>query len=202
MTTFKKLIPPHIGNGSFFKGLVKDVKPSCGSLCVFVGLNASNEELGLRAQNTWAFGSNDMGGSLFDGYMDTEGRDAIMAKEPPLLFLSFPSAKDPNWKNHPGRENKSTVALITMSNYEWYKEYAGTTLHKRGDGYEELKAALGDALLEFACKLYPKGRTRTGLNAVAVINEKQVQITAWVGTRALSLSLSWAAPHKGRRAAK
>ena len=45
-----------------------------------------------------------------------------------------------------------------MSNYEWYKEYAGTSLHKRGDDYEEFKAALGDALVEFACKLYPKAR--------------------------------------------
>ena len=50
LNTFNKLVPPHIGDGSFFKGLVKDVKPSCGSICVFVGLNASNEELGLRAQ--------------------------------------------------------------------------------------------------------------------------------------------------------
>jgi len=158
LNTFNKLIPPHIGDGSFFRELAKDLKPSCGSICVFVGFNASNEELGLRAQNTWAYVNNDGAGDLIDGYMNTEGKEAVMSKEPPLLFLSFPSTKDPNWKNHPGRENKSTAALITMSNYEWYKEYAGTSLHKRGDDYEEFKAALGDALVEFACKLYPKIR--------------------------------------------
>ena len=63
-----------------------------------------------------------MSGVTFDGYMATEGgREAVMAKDLPLLFLSFPSAKDPNWKSHPGREGKSTAALITMSNMEWYK---------------------------------------------------------------------------------
>lgn len=75
-----------------------------------------------------------------------------------MTFFNPARTKDPNWKNHPGRENKSTAALITMSNYDWYKEFAGTTLHKRGDNYEEFKAALGDALVEFACKLYPQAR--------------------------------------------
>ena len=100
-----------------------------------------------------------MSGVTFDGYMATEGgREAVMEKDLPLLFLSFPSAKDPNWKSHPGRENKSTAALITMSNMEWYREFAGTTLHKRGDDYEEFKKTLGDDLVEFACKLYPQIR--------------------------------------------
>ena len=38
------------------------------------------------------------------------------------------------------------------------KEFAGTTLHKRGDEYEEFKKTLGDDLVEFACKLYPQIR--------------------------------------------
>ena len=38
------------------------------------------------------------------------------------------------------------------------KDFAGTTLHKRGDDYEEFKKTLGDDLVEFACKLYPQIR--------------------------------------------
>ena len=41
--------------------------------------------------------------------------ESAMDLDVPLLFLSFPSAKDPNWKLHPGRENKSTMALVTIS---------------------------------------------------------------------------------------
>jgi all-trans-retinol 13,14-reductase len=89
--------------------------------------------------------------------MGTSTEDAASA-EPPLCFMSFPSTKDPNWKKHPGRENKATCALITMSNNDWFKKFDGTSLHKRGDDYEEMKAAMGDSLVEFACKLYPQIR--------------------------------------------
>jgi hypothetical protein len=38
----------------------------------------------------------------------------------PLLFISFPSAKDPLWPDkHPG---KSTATIVTFANYDWFKE--------------------------------------------------------------------------------
>ena len=38
----------------------------------------------------------------------------------PLLFISFPSAKDPLWSGkHPG---KSTATIVTFANYDWFKE--------------------------------------------------------------------------------
>lgn len=38
----------------------------------------------------------------------------------PLLFISFPSAKDPLWADkHPG---KSTATIVTFANYDWFKE--------------------------------------------------------------------------------
>ena len=38
----------------------------------------------------------------------------------PLLFISFPSAKDPLWaEKHPG---KSTATIVTFANYDWFKE--------------------------------------------------------------------------------
>ena len=51
----------------------------------------------------------------------------------------FFSAKDPNWSKHAGREDKSTCILITGARWEWYEEFKETTLHKRGDEYEEIK---------------------------------------------------------------
>ena len=30
----------------------------------------------------------------------------------PFLFASFPSVKDPEWKNHPGRKNKRSSFVI------------------------------------------------------------------------------------------
>ena len=55
------------------------------------GLNASNEELNLKAHNIWAFTTNESG-DTFDKYLDMEVEEAMDAKVP-LMFISFPSAK-------------------------------------------------------------------------------------------------------------
>jgi hypothetical protein len=68
-------------------------------MSAFDGLNASNEELKLKAQNCWAFSKEDCGDS-FVKYMDLP-REEALTMQPPFLFISFPSAKDPNWDKHP-----------------------------------------------------------------------------------------------------
>ena len=55
----------------------------------------------FQAHNIWAFNTNDTQGSLVE-YMEKDVEEALDA-EIPLLFISFPSAKDPNWKNQRGR---------------------------------------------------------------------------------------------------
>ena len=154
--TFHKLLPKNVAEKSYFHKLSAQLRPSWGTLQAFIGLNASKEELGLKPQNMWVSLDNSCGRS-FSEYMNLKREDAV-ARRPPLMFVSFPSAKDPNWEKHAGREHKSTCILITGARWEWYEEFAGTTLHKRGDDYDEFKAALGDALVEFACKLYPQIR--------------------------------------------
>ncbi len=44
------------------------------------------------------------------------------------------------------------MAIITLASWDWFKRFDGTKLKKRGDEYDELKSALGDAMLEQACK--------------------------------------------------
>merc|ERR1711973_625387 len=80
-----------------------------------------------------------------------------MDVDPPLMFVSFPSTKDPNWTQHPGRENKATMAIITLANWDWYKRWDGnTTLHKRGEEYMEIKKTIGQRMIDRCCDLVPK----------------------------------------------
>ena len=58
----------------------------------------------------------------------------------PLLFISFPSAKDPNWNLHPGRKDKSTCAIITLARWEWYEKWQNRPLKRRGDDYDAVNA--------------------------------------------------------------
>merc|ERR1712004_498727 len=90
-------------------------------------------------------------------YMEKDVEEALDA-EIPLLFISFPSAKDPNWKNHPGRESKSTCVAVTLANWEWYKRFENAPVKRRGDEYEGIKNTVGEIMLEQICKLFPQIR--------------------------------------------
>ena len=46
---------------SYFTDICKQLKPAEGAMNVFLGLNASNEELNLKPHNIWAFTTNDSG---------------------------------------------------------------------------------------------------------------------------------------------
>ena len=40
--------------------------------------------------------------------------EEVLNNEAPFLFVSFPSAKDPEWKNHPGRANKTYFLRMSV----------------------------------------------------------------------------------------
>ena len=71
-------------------------------------------------------------------------------------FSNLPSAKDPEWSSHPGRENKTTCAIVTLANWSWFSEWQDGQVKKRGDEYEEIKQAIGHKMIEQTCKLYPQ----------------------------------------------
>ena len=76
----------------------------------------------------------------------------------PAVYLSFPSAKDPDFqRRHPGR---STVEIVAPAPYEMFGQWAGTTWGKRGEDYEQLKQHLGERLLEYLYEKLPQLRGR------------------------------------------
>lgn len=119
---------------------------------VFVGLDATKEELGLKAQNYWVYTSNNFDRILED-YINLSDSEAG-TKDIPLLFISFPSTKDPTWEERfPG---KTTCAIVTLANYEWFSKWDGARVGKRGSEYEEVKNRIGEKMWQQACKLFPQ----------------------------------------------
>lgn len=57
--TFQRLLPPQVAAKSYYSKLCSDLKPSLAAMNIFIGLDASNEELGLGTQNTWSFTNRD-----------------------------------------------------------------------------------------------------------------------------------------------
>jgi all-trans-retinol 13,14-reductase len=86
--------------------------------------------------------------------------DEVAKTEPPYIFISFPSKKDPNWSQHPGRESKSTCHVLTFANWEWYKEFEGTPPDECGGKYKDIVDQYTNLLLEMLYKSYPQVKGR------------------------------------------
>jgi len=154
--TFQKLLPKDLASKSYYSDICNTLEPGQGAMNVFLGLNKSKEELNLKRQNIWAFPNNELDKAGAD-YLAMNAEEALDA-EIPGLFISFPSAKDPEWDSHPGRKGKSTCAIVTLARWDWFKEWQENAVKKRGDDYEEMKNTLGHQMIEQTCQLYPQLR--------------------------------------------
>ena len=137
--TFEQLLPPDERERYGYAGKLAKTKPSGAHLCLYAGFSGNAAALGLPRTNLWVYPS-----------IDHEGNVAKFANDLdapfPMLYISFPSAKDPQWDAH--YPNKSTVEVLTMGPWEPFAKWAGTTWHKRGAEYEALKAKLQQRMLE------------------------------------------------------
>lgn len=142
--TFNHLLPAEVAENFGYRDDLEHVKPSLGHLGVYVGLSATAEELGLPKTNFWIYPSSDYDGDV-EAFLND--RDAPF----PVVYISFPSAKDPDYLNrHPGT---STIEIVAPAPYEWFARWRDKTWGKRGDDYDNFKEALGDRLME---QLYEK----------------------------------------------
>lgn len=137
--SFGSLLPEAERQRHGYAAKLKQVKPSHGHLCLYAGFKGTAEELGLPRTNLWIYPDADHEGNL-RRFLD----DPLTTL--PMMYVSFPSAKDPDWaRNYPG---KSTVEVITLGRYEWFEKWARETWNHRGAEYEALKKQFADRLLE------------------------------------------------------
>ncbi|XP_063276689.1 all-trans-retinol 13,14-reductase [Prinia subflava] len=149
--TYERLLPAEARALPEIQSQLHMVDHGEGSFTVFVGLSGSREELGLEPINYFMFPGNDLDG-MVKRYLASPREEA--ADNIPVLFVTSPSAKDPTWEmRHPG---KSTLAIVTIARYEWFKEWKDKQVHKRGDDYEDLKKTFVDAIMQTVLKLYPR----------------------------------------------
>ena len=104
-----------------------------------MGLDATDEELGLGRSNLWVYHSTDQDGDFARYLADPEA-------PLPLAYISFPSAKDPDFANrHPG---KATVEVVGIAPYERFQQWEDTKWMKRGEDYEAVKDQLSRRFIE------------------------------------------------------
>ncbi|XP_067101014.1 inactive all-trans-retinol 13,14-reductase [Osmerus mordax] len=161
-TTFQKLLPPEISMKQDVQDRLDMMRHGRGSFLVFSGFDATQEELGIVSTNFWLFKNNDMDTSM-DEFFALSKEDA--PENIPMMFITFPSAKDPeSKKRHPG---KSCMTILTMVKYEWFEEWKDTAVRKRGDEYHNYKMRYANQLFAWACTIFPKLREKLVFQDVA-----------------------------------
>ena len=147
--TFDGLLPTDVVAKTGYEKKLRNVRPSFAHLGMYIGLKHSAEELGLPKTNFWIYPSNDYDKAVEDFIADKNA-------EFPVVYISFPSAKDPDYENrHPGT---ATIEIVAPAPYEWFEDWEGSTWGKRGYEYERFKADLGERMLEHLYARLPQLR--------------------------------------------
>jgi all-trans-retinol 13,14-reductase len=136
--TFGHLLPAELVSAKGYELATRKVRPSLGHLCLYVGLKGTAEELGLPKTNFWIYPHNDYDRAVADFLADP-------AAPFPVVYVSFPSAKDPAYLDrHP---DTATIEIVAPAPYERFQQWQGSTWGKRGEDYDGLKDVLSERLL-------------------------------------------------------
>lgn len=139
--TYATLLPEALRQRSALSARLAPLAPSTAHLCLYLGLQGTTHELGLKNANLWVMN-------------DTEprcaplaGLEALLKVKVPVVFVSFPSTKDPLWAGqYPG---KSTVEVVVPIPFDPMLPWEGSAWRRRGADYERLKAAIMAQLVAF-----------------------------------------------------
>jgi all-trans-retinol 13,14-reductase len=156
--TFGRLLPEETAQSLPVTRKATALQPSVAHLGLYLGLRGTTAELGLEQTNLWVYRDYDHDASLAR-YLAAPTTDF------PVTYLSFPSAKDPDWeRRYPG---KSTIDVITLAPYDWFRRWEGTPWRKRGAAYEDYKAELEQALLEEVFRQVPQVRDQVAYHELS-----------------------------------
>jgi all-trans-retinol 13,14-reductase len=136
--TFSRLLPTDTPAVEPLRAALRALPTSSAHLSLYVGLDAIAQELNLTGTNLW----------IYPGYDHDENvrRFAADHSAPfPAVYISFPSAKDPDFaRRHPG---KSTIEVITMLPYQAFARWGNERWKHRGPDYDQLKQQFTARLL-------------------------------------------------------
>ena len=135
--TYARLLPPDAPGRAQRLAEIERLPNSMGHVCLYAGLRHASGEPEFGDTNLWIYPSADHDGNL--------ARYAADPEQPfPGLFISFPSAKDPDFaRRHPGR---ATIEVVTLAPYGWFARWADTRWKRRGADYDELKRRFAERM--------------------------------------------------------
>jgi len=117
---------------------IKKLPQSPCHLCVYLGFEGDIKKAGATASNQWFFNSWDQEKTLWD--FKNKG------EEPHILYVSFPSLKDP--AHDAGDSNYHTGEVVTFVDWDYFLKWEETKQGRRGEDYKDLKEELTKRILD------------------------------------------------------
>lgn len=145
--TIENLLPAIVRKKYMLDELLERVQVSSSHLCVYAGFSKDPESLGMPKTNFWIYPD-------FDHDANVRAFNENLSEQMPLVYISFPSAKDPTWNER--YPNKATVEIVAPCKPEWFAKWQGTIWNKRGEEYDALKKQLMERLLTVLYKQMPE----------------------------------------------
>lgn len=139
MNTFQDLVPQALSKKFSYDKKLQEVESSKAHLGMYIGLKGSTEELKLPKTNFWIFPDYDADSAL-DAFENDKDKPL------PAVYISFPSAKDPEWQRK--NPSKSTIEIVAPCPYEWFEKWEDQPWGKRGTDYEALKDMFTERMLK------------------------------------------------------
>lgn len=135
--TFQRMLPRDMPELNSVRTALRTLTPSTAHISLYLGLSQTDTALGLTGSNLWIHPSYD-----HDANVERFARD--ISAPLPGVYISFPSAKDPDFQNrYPGH---STVEALTMLPWQPFASWAETRWKQRGQDYDSLKDCLAARL--------------------------------------------------------
>jgi len=122
-----------------YKQKLKNITPTSSYVCLYIGLNKSAKQLKLSNTNLWTYPDYNHDKNVMSYLNDTEN-------EFPVLYISFPSAKDPDFNNK--NPNLATMEAITVSPWNNFHLWKNSKWKNRGNQYEQYKLEISDRILK------------------------------------------------------
>ena len=147
-TTYKTLLPPSSVKKHQLEKHLQKIKPSVAHASLYIGLDGTPEELNIPKTNYWVYPEEGDHDTCVDNYLED------LSNPFPVVYMSFPSAKDPDWLNR--YPDKSSIDIITLLPYEVFEKWSDTSWKKRGEDYEAIKEDISQRLLKELYKQLPQ----------------------------------------------
>jgi len=139
--TVKRLLPPEVRQQDWATEIAA-FKPSICHFQMFLGLEGDIAALGASRANHWYYDSWDSK----DAIWSTAADDAI-----PMLFVSFPTLKDP--MHDPGPSNRHTAEVLVWADWSSVARYAAEGTEALASEWADFKKGIESRLMEcFAAK--------------------------------------------------